>query len=220
MTDRRVQRSRRALRSAFARLLVSVGYDRMTVEDILAEADVSRGTFYAHYRDKTDLFDQVVDEVVQEVRERVEETAPATSRGFTGEPIRAILTVVSKEPELFKALLQGEGNGRALGRFRSEFARIAEAAMDRRARMFGVAPRLQLDLVAQVWSGEVLAIAAWWLETDRQMELGTLVRALQEYSLHGRFWANGFDSADLATVDADSSQALELEDLSAIDHLR
>ncbi len=55
-TDRRVRRTRELLRSALLSLIQEKGYDRITVQDILDRADIGRSTFYAHYRDKDDLF--------------------------------------------------------------------------------------------------------------------------------------------------------------------
>src|SRR5712664_4386450 len=53
--DRRVARTRRTLHEALIRLIVRKGYDALTVQEIIDEADVGRATFYAHYRGKDDL---------------------------------------------------------------------------------------------------------------------------------------------------------------------
>ena len=37
------------------RLIVHKGYDALTVQEIIDEADIGRATFYAHYRGKDDL---------------------------------------------------------------------------------------------------------------------------------------------------------------------
>ncbi len=54
--DRRVRRTRELLRSALLSLILEKGYERVTVRDIIDRADVGRSTFYAHFRDKDDLF--------------------------------------------------------------------------------------------------------------------------------------------------------------------
>jgi AcrR family transcriptional regulator len=53
--DRRTVRSRRALHEALIALILRKGYDAVTVQDIIDEADVGRSTFYAHYTGKEDL---------------------------------------------------------------------------------------------------------------------------------------------------------------------
>ena len=53
--DRRAARTRRALHGALISLILRKGYDAITVQEIIDEADVGRATFYAHYRGKEDL---------------------------------------------------------------------------------------------------------------------------------------------------------------------
>lgn len=53
--DRRQQKTRAALQSAFRHLLLGQGYDALTVGAVTALANVGRSTFYEHYRTKDDL---------------------------------------------------------------------------------------------------------------------------------------------------------------------
>jgi AcrR family transcriptional regulator len=53
--DRRVARSRRALKEALTDLILERGYEAVTVQDVIDRADVGRSTFYAHFLDKDDL---------------------------------------------------------------------------------------------------------------------------------------------------------------------
>ena len=53
--DRRIVRTNKALRAALIALTEERGLDAITVNDLCECADINRGTFYNHYRDKDDL---------------------------------------------------------------------------------------------------------------------------------------------------------------------
>jgi AcrR family transcriptional regulator len=60
--DRRAQRTRQMLRQAFLEVAQEKGMLTTSIQDITERANVSRGTFYAHYADKYALIDAVVRE--------------------------------------------------------------------------------------------------------------------------------------------------------------
>ena len=71
-TDRRIARSRRALRAALIELMEERGLDAVSVNDLCARADLNRGTFYNHFPDKDDLLTTLEDEVIDDL-ERIQE---------------------------------------------------------------------------------------------------------------------------------------------------
>ncbi len=66
-TDRRVLRTKRMIRDALTELMEKKGFERITVSDITEKADINRGTFYLHYRDKYDLLEQSEDELIRDI---------------------------------------------------------------------------------------------------------------------------------------------------------
>lgn len=69
-TDRRRERSRRALLDAGRRVIAEKGVAALTVGDVTEAADVGRGSFYNHFEDKADLVAEVAREIITEVAER------------------------------------------------------------------------------------------------------------------------------------------------------
>jgi AcrR family transcriptional regulator len=84
------------------------GYTRTTVDDIVLEAGVARGTFYLYFDDKRDAFAELVDRFAKRINEVIvrilpehpEKTVPDQVR----ENIRAILRVCLAERSLTKLL--------------------------------------------------------------------------------------------------------------------
>lgn len=63
--NRRGERTRQQLIEAGMRAFIRQGYVDCSVEDILQEADVSRGTFYAHFKSKKAIFATIIGQSIE-----------------------------------------------------------------------------------------------------------------------------------------------------------
>jgi AcrR family transcriptional regulator len=64
--DRRVMRSKKAIKQSLAELCKTKSALFITVSDIVENAGYSRGTFYAHYNSKEDFFISIIDEEIND----------------------------------------------------------------------------------------------------------------------------------------------------------
>jgi AcrR family transcriptional regulator len=108
--DRRVRRTRALLHRALIELMVERAYDRITVRDILARADVGRSTFYAHYRDKDDLLLRSSTDYLRAALAAAEPDADAPDLLA---PVRTLFELAAGHPEIYRALL-GRKSGTVL----------------------------------------------------------------------------------------------------------
>ncbi|GHO58116.1 TetR/AcrR family transcriptional regulator [Ktedonobacter robiniae] len=63
--ERRVQRTHQLLRQAAITIMKEKGFMAMTIQDIADQANVNRGTFYAHYPDKYALLEELIHDQFQ-----------------------------------------------------------------------------------------------------------------------------------------------------------
>ncbi|MBR1663044.1 MAG: TetR/AcrR family transcriptional regulator [Ruminococcus sp.] len=63
-TDRRSEKTRKAIREALTELLTDKPLGKVTVQEIADKADVNRVTFYKHYLDVYDLYDKIEEDVL------------------------------------------------------------------------------------------------------------------------------------------------------------
>lgn len=67
--DRRSNKTRKLLEEALIRLMVEKGFDKISIKDLTEAADINRGTFYLHYKDKYDLLEQKEAEILGQIAE-------------------------------------------------------------------------------------------------------------------------------------------------------
>lgn len=191
--DRRTRRTRTALQTALVELALERGYASLTVEEIAERADVGRATFYTHYRDKDELFDAVVHALLGELAERMQPELDS-AEGFNGRPVRALFEHADERADVYRLILRGDGDGRALHELTETLSRSVRAEFRTRAETNGVTPRLDLELLARTWVGEVTAILTWYFSSpEPPMPLTEAARMLASLSRHGRWWGIGFD---------------------------
>lgn len=64
-------RSRKLINMALAELLQEKQLNKITVTDVVRRAEISRGTFYAHYTNIPDVIHHAIDEAFSHIRETV-----------------------------------------------------------------------------------------------------------------------------------------------------
>ncbi|MEC1291042.1 TetR-like C-terminal domain-containing protein [Bacillus mojavensis] len=74
--DPRVKRTNKYLRDALIALLKEKEANSITIQEITEKADLTRGTFYLHYRDKQDFLFQSMTEVLDDLIRQVKPETP------------------------------------------------------------------------------------------------------------------------------------------------
>ncbi|MHB1315410.1 MAG: TetR/AcrR family transcriptional regulator [Christensenellales bacterium] len=68
-TDRRVRKTKALIRQTLTQLLLEKDLKDITVSELTVRADINRGTFYLHYQDIYDLFEQLEKDILNNFTE-------------------------------------------------------------------------------------------------------------------------------------------------------
>lgn len=191
--DRRTRRTRNLLKNAFITLVLERGYAAIKVEDITETADLGRATFYNHYPDKAALFDDLVTQLLSELEEIQAPLVAESSSGFTGQPVLETFKHALKERDLYRIILRGEGDGRALRLFTNALTQAATNIFSARAGYHQRKLRIDAKVLACAWVGEQLSVLHWWLEEEKPLPVEKVTHMLLELSRRGRYWASGME---------------------------
>jgi AcrR family transcriptional regulator len=72
-SDRRVIYTKRVIKESLLNLLESNPLSKITIKEICNDAEINRGTFYRHYEDIYDLFEEIESEFIDQVYLKSEE---------------------------------------------------------------------------------------------------------------------------------------------------
>lgn len=159
-SDRRVVRTRDALGDALVALMHERPWQAITVQQILDRAHVSRSTFYAHYRDKDDLFLSDVDEFFEAMATLLARRREASTRVA---PVRELFAHVAEWRRFHAALVTAGKVHDVLELGQGHFARAIALRLRALPATAGLPPTRRTAL-ANALAGALMALLAWWLD--------------------------------------------------------
>lgn len=170
--DRRVRRTREALRDALLALLPEVGWDGIDVAMLCARADVGRSTFYLHYTDKTDLLQRAFEDLQAHLVSSIDGAAEGAPFPF----LPGLLAHVHEQREVFKALL-GRRSGQVVqDHFRELLVRLFSPP-DR-------ASSKAIDARVYMLAGSLFQLLVWWLGTHRPQKPNDINALFLAFAVH------------------------------------
>ena len=197
-TDRRIQRTRQALRNALMELIKEKGYDAISVEEITQRADLGRATFYLHYKDKEDL---LIDEFSELANERARtlsgipfsawlpntESPDYKIENKPPTPFLMVFQHVADNAELYRILLQSDKSDRILERIRKIVAQSITEFMQTKIKNDPIPLLFEvpIDLLAAYFSGALLSCVDWWMEQGQSYSTEEMTRMFQRLFFPG-----------------------------------
>lgn len=186
--ERRKLHTRRRLLDAARQVIGRRGYESTNVLDITEAADVSKGTFYQHFKDKEALTQTLIMEGFEELNRRIN---AEFGRPPGPERIRAALQAVfeyaSDNRDLFRIMLGPEASAELNMFAFTYYAGVVEDLLKR----VGIAERslpYPPALLAQYIAGAGVRMGLWWMEDDHGLspaDMGEIMHQLLTQGIPG-----------------------------------
>ena len=159
--DRRVSKTRKALKEALTDLILDKGYEAVTVQDIIDRAAVGRSTFYDHFMDKDDLLMAILADLEMPGPDSGSWSADDPAFGWTLELFRHF----GSGKRLFKAVASGQSSALARRETVEKLERLARAELSRlkAARKLDA---FKLELVVRFLVGTFIGFMDWWMREE------------------------------------------------------
>lgn len=179
--DRRVIKTKRAIRNAFAKLLCEKDIDKITIKDIADTADINRKTFYNYYSGVYQIIDEIENEVIENLEGSIKDLEAEEYLKNPYKIFDKITEAISSDLEFYENLLKMNTNV-------SLFQKIVDLIKDHIKEAFS--SRVDVDrerfnvLIEYTISGMIAAYKGWF-RSDKKL-------SLQEISdVMARLWYDG-----------------------------
>src|SRR6266851_174281 len=185
--DRRSARTRRALHEALISLILRKGYDAITVQEIIDQADIGRATFYAHYRGKEDLLRGGFDALRAELKAARGTALSKRGAGQDG-PLAFSLAMFEHAcayRDVYRAMVGGRGGIVAIHEIRRVLSEMVKEELSAFQDDGAVSRELALHFVVSTF----LTVLTWCLERKSKLAPSEVVR----HSYFSEFCAYSID---------------------------
>jgi AcrR family transcriptional regulator len=158
--DRRVLRTREALRGALLELMVERGWDEVDIQSLCERANIGRSTFYLHYPNKEELLKGSFGDLRFALHAQAQRSGGGApdQLAFVG----GLIEHVHQQQQVFRAML-----GRRSGHFVQDRFRelLVELVTDERPA--GAKRSWQTHAVSHCLAGALFQLLTWWLGASR-----------------------------------------------------
>ena len=178
-------RSKNLIKKALAKLIHEKDIGKITVSDIIREADISRGTFYAHYSDVHAVVEQIEAEEMKNLIDFVERFGFEKLVTEVDEFIENICIYMSRDVEYYRMIAQSNILNNFLWRLVNVYyENLLEYTMNR----LNASNRDEAELyIIYITSGAKTIILSWLngeingTPAEIGQRLGKLIRLNQQY---------------------------------------
>ncbi|MFP3156075.1 TetR family transcriptional regulator C-terminal domain-containing protein [Lachnospiraceae bacterium ZAX-1] len=183
VNDRRVRKTKKALREGLSILMIEKNIKDITVRELTDLVDLNRGTFYLHYKDVYELKQQIENDIISEITLIFNEYMPE-KQGERPYPLFVTLLTYIQENATICRMLLSSNSGRTFLDKLSEFIEIQ--CLKRWLEHFR--PQADSDELAYFSIFAVtgyIAIIGRWLESDMKTSLEELALMMERVGTYG-----------------------------------
>ena len=176
MAERRdVIRTRALIENAYYELLFKKNDNKITVNDVINEANISRGTFYAHYKDITDLASQVENSIVNSIKDTISKTTLDEVINNPREQVKIVSRIILGHKEELKMLLTNVETSHIITKLKTLFIQALT-----QKRMFQKS-QAEVEIIDSCISGLLFDPCIYWIMSDSPIPQEQLIDMISDF---------------------------------------
>ncbi|MFL2063847.1 TetR/AcrR family transcriptional regulator [Latilactobacillus sakei] len=163
-TDPRVQRTKQQLRRALVELLKTATTKEISIQAITKNAQITRGTFYLHYEDKTDFIQKAVQDLIRDLYQTVTIQNDKLAQPYQQINLLALFEYVERRQDAFKVFHKNDMSLAFKQQLTTEMRRRIEAYLNNLFQEATQSDQIELSITADYLVGASLVLVFKWIE--------------------------------------------------------
>ncbi|MEJ1295568.1 TetR-like C-terminal domain-containing protein [Latilactobacillus sakei] len=163
-TDPRVQRTKQQLRRALVELLKTATTKEISIQAITKQAQITRGTFYPHYEDKTDFIQKAVQDLTQDLYQTITIQNDKLAQPYQQINLLALFEYVERRQDAFKVFHKNDTSLAFKQQLTTEMRRLIEAYLNNLFQEATQSDQIELSIIADYLAGASLVLVFKWIE--------------------------------------------------------
>jgi len=170
--DKREQKSLEAIYNAFRKVINKKDYESITVQDIIDSANISRSTFYAHFKQKDDVLNSICEDIFDHVfsaslhKEKDHDFSQASIFDYK-HLITHIFYHFLDEKELIHAILSSQGKNLFIKHLSNRIQGLAKACVSSKLIYKNNVPE---DLQIHQLGESFIGLLIYFVMTDKEIK--------------------------------------------------
>lgn len=143
-SDKRVIRTKKAIKAALFKLLETKDLSVVTITELTQKANVNRRTFYTHYRNITDILNEIEEELVESLTWLLQQFDPSNYKESTYRLFMGLNELITVEFDFYFHLVRVDMRGMLMSRLKN----VIKCTTDRVLEQFCSKQTADLEIIS------------------------------------------------------------------------
>lgn len=136
-SDKRVIRTKKAIKAALFRIMEEKDISSISISELTQEANVNRRTFYTHYRNITDILDEIEGDLVEALGKLVEGIDLHASRKSAYDLFMGLDSLITVEFDYYFHLVRVDMRGMLMSRLKNVIKGVTDTFLTHLCKRHG-----------------------------------------------------------------------------------
>lgn len=187
--DRRVAKTKKAIKTAFAKLLSEKDINSITVKDVADCADINRKTFYNYYAGVYQVIDEIENDIIAEFDKTIREIDFENEIHNPYTIFDKLTAVIGRDIDFYGYLMKMDNNVSLVSKIAGLLKERLKAAFAERVTIDAA----RLDMIAEFAISGMTAVYQSWFNSDRSVPFEVLSKDMGVMTILG---LSGFLNTD------------------------